>query len=426
MSQRKECDICAGSQLTTCFMRCPYCSFETCKKCTKTFLMSLEDDNPRCMNTTCKKIWTGDFLADNFDNTFHNKTYRTRRAQIQFEREKSLLPETQLLLEQNKKLKAQIVELNDEEETIRARLRIIVAQKEEIRSIINSDRKVATKKQFIKACPIDACRGFLSDEFKCGMCDTAVCKKCHIPLDNNDEKKHECDSNTLETIKLLAKDTKPCPNQSCNTPIFKISGCDQMYCTKCHTAFSWKNGVIEKGVVHNPHFYAWQRENGGGVAPRVEGDNACGGRVTFTNLRNTLDKYKIKNDNINDAHRLLGHIEGVTMRQYDTTINKHQYLRMMYLEKEIDEVKWLSELKRSYKSIEKKIATREILTMFCTTLSDLFNNIYASKNHAEALTYIKAIENLRLYTNDVFGKIGTRFNSVSPVINEDWSRTSLK
>ena len=33
-----------------------------------------------------------------------------------------------------------------------------------------------------------------------------------------------------------------------------------MWCTQCHTAFSWKSGQIQTRV-HNPHYYEWLREN---------------------------------------------------------------------------------------------------------------------------------------------------------------------
>ena len=54
---------------------------------------------------------------------------------------------------------------------------------------------------------------------------------------------HTCNPDLVETAKLLAKDTKSCP--TCQTKIFKIDGCDQMWCTQCHTAFSWKTGAIQ-------------------------------------------------------------------------------------------------------------------------------------------------------------------------------------
>ena len=41
-------------------------------------------------------------------------------------------------------------------------------------------------------------------------------------------------------------------------------------------AFSWNTGRKVTGVVHNPHFYAWARENNTN-ARRVVGEVACGG-----------------------------------------------------------------------------------------------------------------------------------------------------
>jgi ribosomal protein S27AE len=64
----------------------------------------------------------------------------------------------------------------------------------------------------------------------------------------------------VATAELLNKDTKPCPK--CGTGIFKIDGCDQMWCTECHCAFNWQTGLLETGHVHNPHFFEFQRRMG--------------------------------------------------------------------------------------------------------------------------------------------------------------------
>jgi hypothetical protein len=425
-----DCNICATKTNKVNYMiGCAYCAFESCKVCTQTFLIGLDDDKPRCMNPQCKKVWTGDFLSENFPNSFHNQVYRDRKTQIAFERQKSLLPETQELLESNRKIKTQIKELSDEEEALRARLRLISEQKDALRQIINSDRKITTKRVFIKACPVNECRGFLSSDFICGMCDVQVCKDCHIPIGNKDApEEHKCDPNTVETIKLLARDTKPCPNPGCGTPIFKISGCDQMYCTKCHSAFSWKSGLIETGTIHNPHFYEWQRKQNGGVAPRVQGDDVCGRRLEIRALRHALDKFKIKVDTLDNQHRFLGHLDYILTTRYNNQDieNHHRVLRMEYLEKNIDEGMWFNDLKRSLKQKEKNEALRDILNMVCTTLSDIFNNIYASKSRSEVNDHITSMEELRLYTNNTLDNIGRRFKNNSPTIPVNWETVGFR
>ena len=128
--------------------------------------------------------------------------------------------------------------------------------------------------QFIRACPIETCRGFLSQQWKCGLCNVSTCPKCNVPKikktnimheltvdqDQEDADEHVCNPDDVATAELLAKDTKPCPQ--CGTGIFKIDGCDQMWCTECKTAFNWRTGQLETGHFHNPHYFEYQRRIG--------------------------------------------------------------------------------------------------------------------------------------------------------------------
>jgi hypothetical protein len=127
---------------------------------------------------------------------------------------------------------------------------------------------------YLCGCPSNGCRGFIGGDHKCKLCDTRVCDRCHLVLDGSAS--HVCDEGDVKTAQLLLKDTKGCP--TCATPIHKIEGCDQMFCVRCNTAFSWKTLEIETGRIHNPHFYETLREQaGGGNIRREIGDIPCGG-----------------------------------------------------------------------------------------------------------------------------------------------------
>ena len=108
------------------------------------------------------------------------------------------------------------------------------------------------RRAFIKNCPGTDCRGFLSTQWKCGLCNTKVCSKCHTVKDGDE---HTCNPDELATAEFLMKDTKPCP--TCATAIHKIMGCDQMFCIVCHTAFDYKTNRIVHGNIHNPHYFEW-------------------------------------------------------------------------------------------------------------------------------------------------------------------------
>ena len=94
---------------------------------------------------------------------------------------------------------------------------------------------------------------------------------------------------------LIKKETKGCPQ--CGVRIYKISGCDQMWCTECKVAFSWNSGkIIYGGQIHNPHYYQYMRDQNNGInAPRNPGDVLCGGLIPYYSLNTLLRKINTYN-----------------------------------------------------------------------------------------------------------------------------------
>jgi hypothetical protein len=308
------------------------------------------------------------------------------------------------ILEKNKLLAKEIRENCDEIKKLR---------EFHVDNAPNKERKV-----FVKACPVEDCRGFLSTSLKCGICKTYMCKECHVPKAGKHDEDHVCNKDTVATVQMLAKDTKPCPK--CAVPIHFISGCDQIWCTVCHTAFSWKKGTIETGVIHNPHFYEYQRKINNGIAPRVAGDERCGGLPDIRTFDRFFKQLKIKSDLVDTAHRLVGHINHVEIHKFPTNLTDNSDLRVLYLVNRLEDKEWLSKLKMRVKRQERCIEMNQILTMFTATMTDLLNNILLCQKAIDIDKIMIDMGELREYTNNILDKIGDRFGNVVPHISETW------
>ena len=95
-------------------------------------------------------------------------------------------------------------------------------------------------------------KGFLNEDWFCGLCDVKYCKECNEQLSDD----HVCDPKTVETMKLLNKDSKSCPK--CGTVIHKTSGkTDVVY--KLSHSFQLETGEIDNGRIHNPHFIEFKK-----------------------------------------------------------------------------------------------------------------------------------------------------------------------
>jgi hypothetical protein len=464
------------------------------------------------MSPECSRVWTRKHIRDIFTLVFINGSLREHREKILFDKEKALLPATQPIIEgkieakkviaERAEIRRQINELHEKENRL----------SRHIHDLQNRRPSANARTVFVRACPDEDCRGFLSTQWKCGICEKWTCPDCHVIKGYTRDVLHTCNEDDLATARLLAADTKPCPQ--CGTGIFKIDGCfaentpillwdgstkmsqdiltgdilvgddgqkrtvlettsgidqlyeviqnkgmkyivnskhtlvlrnsyneivehkideyinlydkeeifgykndgtttpitvkkfgygsyygwqvndnhrfvlpdftvvkncDQMWCTQCHTAFSWRTGQIQR-TVHNPHYFEWMRRTGGQM-PRNPNDVPCGRNMdhylyeSFARLLRTSylksSNYRIvlsKLDNIirNGIHMLVvERPEGVNYER------RNEDLRIQYLMNEITEKEMQDTLQRDDKRHHRTQELAEIYTIVVNTTADI-------------------------------------------------------
>ena len=279
-----DCEVCCETFTKTTHKKitCGQCELTVCRKCVRVYLMN-STTKAHCMK--CKSEWDREFTQKNIGKSYFNKEYNNHRKDILFETEKARFPETMPLVVRYRNLekwKKESWEDRKKIEELRVQMWRLEANIRERDTKIRNSDYIKEKKQFIKKCPVGDCEGYLSTSWKCGVCNTKVCPECFV-IKNKDEE-HKCNKDDLASAEAIKKETRACP--SCGIRIYKISGCDQMWCTSCHVAFSWRTGLKVNGVIHNPHFYAWQRDNNNNI--QNPGAQICGGVPTFQNIRESM------------------------------------------------------------------------------------------------------------------------------------------
>lgn len=389
---------------------CLFCNFTACCDCVKRYILESSED-PCCMN--CKKVWNRKFLSENFNKTFINKKLKTKREEILFDKEKALLPATQIFVEaeiRKEEINKQILELREQINELKYRVKELDMEKARLdnKEILEKDVKL-----FVKACPTKDCKGFLSKNWTCGLCKNKTCKDCH----ETEEDEHKCDPNNVETAKLLSKDTKGCPN--CGTQIFKIEGCDQMYCTQCHTPFSWKTGKIEKGVIHNPHYFEWLRKNPNQQLNRNPLDVQCGRELDHVFIRNLSRKLPVRyQEFFTNLCRNIIHIREVEMRNFQIDrIRNNRDIRIKYMRNQITEEQFKKTLQKREKDILKRTEITELLQMLNNCATDIFYRLY-SEDIVSISSYRDEFNRLEKYINKCFQEISELYNCKIYFINE--------
>ena len=422
------------------------CKNKVCRDCIRTYLLNCSTE-PHCM--ACKRSWTPAFLIG-LNKNWLKDTYRVHREKLLCDIEISKLPETMEAAERHKEAKREEVILNDMntkyiELTNQLReLNLKIGQSRNKIAVLKRGGTAATeKKVFFMPCPQVECKGMLSTQYKCGICDLFTCPDCHEIIGLHKTDAHTCDPNNVASALAIKKETRQCPG--CQNRIYRIEGCSQMWCTGCHTAFDWNTGKKVIGErLHNPHWVEYQRTIHG-EAPRAPGDVVCGGVIGWRDFESKILRKCIQVPNVEfDIKRTIRAIydvvDNVTRNMLRTTREKVQTLRdfeperIKYIIGEMTKEELSTHIYRNDRLRQKHTELLHIFELLSAVGIEVFNRLANSTtvyavNDAfthEVLEQIAIYDNLRIYCNGLCAIISNTYNLSVPYINEKWYMTLEK
>jgi hypothetical protein len=383
-------------------------------------------------------------MRENLTNVFMNTKYKKHTEEVLYEKEKTFMPATQPLVErqiEHEKILSKVSDINAEITKLMQQRR-----KLEIEDAILQGKKdeELCKKAFVRACSKNECRGFLSMQWKCGICETWTCPECHENKGSERDGEHVCDPNNVASAKLISSDSRPCPK--CHAVIFKIDGCDQMFCTMCHTAFSWKTGRLESNI-HNPHYFEWLNRTGG--AERNPLDVQCGLeirhefvseiqraiRLHVTSFESIIGVTDPKFDQNNrgvvhavQAHtriiRGLIHLQHVIIHQYnDDPLARNQFHRINYMRNKISEEQFKKIIQMEDKKQRKENELMRVYQLLRDVVTDIIHRFYDNicNNGIVDHNIINEVVTIVDYVNECLRDISITYNSVQYAFTYDLS-----
>lgn len=280
------------------------------------------------------------------------------------------------------------------------------------------NEKPRKTKLLIRKCEHSDCGGVLNDEGACLRCAFITCKRCETATifkkRNEFTKKHECDPDTVESLKLIRSDTKLCPG--CQSRIHRISGCPTIWCTVCKIFFDYSTGKKMTGEFHNPEYEQYLRDGGNRFQSCQE--------IQMRRIHD-LDK-KINNSIIsNTVHRMNETMELETkLHKHRVSISflnnaienreKEDQLRVEHLRGFTSEKKYKSLLKRRYKRRMLFTEIKETIQGFILVLDGLYQQHLRVEFNVQLL--LQKMDEIVIEYNQIFEKLSELYNQKTPRI----------
>lgn len=485
LAGENECPICfeKHNETTRKPIRCPKCEFSACLKCVTTQLLASATEL-RCIDDGCRATWSRTHMLERLPKSFLQRTWKEHQEQLLLERERSFLPQEQeparvwtSLKERKIALTEEIAELNVEISSLKRKLNDKVIETYSVRHMLDNmengrhtpaANESSSGSNSIMPCPADDCRGYLTEEYVCKLCDRPTCKSCMRGLKDNDEKNsHKCDPGDLASARAIRKDSKRCPG--CGVYIFRISGCPSMFCTHCHVGFRWDTLRItsEGEAAHNPHYYEYMaaRDRGGSGSRPSEAMNVCNeGPIPPNALRTAMGltyhrqpygfsyRHNIssvtpdtaKRRALEQINQLSNHVEHLQTHNYSrqnrpqgtalsaqseggAPVGRAEWpilrkTRWQFLSKEIDEVTWKRKVFHNEKILDRDRDVAHVLEMFVACTRDCLRRVLVRGDpncftEADAENIAVEISTITEYANESLKKISKVYKTKVPQID---------
>lgn len=411
-----ECPICCENYRTTgklTKITCG-CGYSVCRGCIEDYIIE-SPDTPHCME--CRRGWTHATLRSWMTRSFMNKAYKTRRKAKLMDAERTRFPETAA---------------SDAMAHVQAGCTIEHAV---YQTRVYPTPKASKRASFIHACPVDDCRGYLNENSQCSLCGASCCPKCVVVLPDVDAtnsntntitKAHKCDPQVIKSLQMMQKECRNCP--SCRIPIYRVSGCDQMWCTQCQVAFSWATGQrITRGVIHNPHYFQAKRQ--GLLRPAEDAPmqelGACdaGARLEARMLHASTFYSRVYYHILPIYQRRLRNIARLLQNYANREVDNLD-LRIRYLLGRIDE----NELKKRLMAREiaqtKRDERAQIYEIGRDMLIDAITAFTRAQTKVALFTMIEQVERARQFCNSQIIDMCQSYGAKNTgVLSKDWKST---
>ena len=399
----QECSICCDDCTESTIVTCNTCENTCCRNCFQRYILEKPDLSPVCMHDKCGKKLTIQNIIIATDKKWFETIYKPYRSDLLMKIETTKIKET---LEATKVYQEAYYVLENKNYSIGIHENATICREvygkgwEGFNFSANKPRPHITYKGFQFGCPKVGCLGSVIESV-CNLCSSDICMECHEIIYCG--KNHSCDRNTVESIKAVFSEARPCPK--CSALISKIEGCDQMFCTRCHTTYSWNTGELLTGHVHNPHYFQWLDEQRKLLPVRINTD--CQEFISYDRLINIFSMYQCTKvpplppmNSVFDKFPSIEHYKLAFMRIHANIlhvratsgnhanvqdIDNHE-LRVKLICEEIQEKEMKVELFKNDYNFHRYITYFHIYLLVFQTTGILFDNLWAYHHSNKKIT----------------------------------------
>lgn len=363
MALRFECSVCCSECKETKKVECPGCNYKVCVPCQKQY------GKVECMD--CRSLFATTFAVSVLGAKFVHETAKQTvlsELMVQQRRELETVGDLVTWTKQCREIK----------KSQRFGVRVRLTRGGETTSL--PVKPVRFVRHVTCPCPVNDCRGAVIQSM-CNVCRTAVCTECLCITSDH----HTCDPSTLESVREIRANTKPCPR--CSSLIFKTEGCDHMHCTNCNTHFSYNHLTI---LTSTTNYHYRERLIRGGLHRMEEEEDLAqvcavsleNDRIPESVLMETMEDVAVDTDLLEALYKATRAVRFLRNTEYKeieiSRVSRERYdeLQVQFAMQEITDKEWEQKVYRTFSKQQSCELIAGILHLFLSNTDGMQSELY--------------------------------------------------